>query len=226
MIGIVIPTFNEAGNLPTLISGLSAIDAKLIIVDDGSEDGTAAIAAQAGAVVIQREKKLGLASAYVRGMTAALDMGLDPIVQMDADLSHQPSDVPRLLAGLSSADLVLGSRWIAGGGIENWETGRRWLSQFGTQYARTLLGLPYSDLTGGFKAWRADTLARIDLECVRSEGYAFQVETTYRAHCHGHRIHEVPIVFADRLSGSSKMSWTIALEAAWVVPMLRWRGAS
>jgi dolichol-phosphate mannosyltransferase len=224
MIGIVIPTYNEAGNLPTLLSGLAHLDAEIIIVDDGSDDGTADIASAAGAFVIQRGSKQGLASAYVRGMTEALRRGLDPIVQMDGDLSHQPSDVPRLLAALDTADLALGSRWVDGGGIENWTTSRRYLSQFGTRYARILLGLPIADLTGGFKAWKADTLADVDLSGVRSEGYAFQVEMTYRAHSNGHKITEVPIIFADRLSGTSKMSWTIALEAAWVVPMLRWRG--
>lgn len=224
MTGIVIPTFNEAGNLPTLIAGLAPVDATIIVVDDGSTDGTAELAAEAGATVIQRGEKLGLASAYVRGMTEALAMGLDPIVQMDADLSHQPVDVPRLLAGLSNSDLILGSRWVDGGGIENWETSRRWLSKFGSGYARTLLGLPFHDLTGGFKAWRAATLSSINLPTIRSEGYAFQIETTYRAHRLGHSISEVPIVFADRLSGTSKMSWNIAIEAAWVVPMLKWRG--
>ena len=224
MTGIVIPTFNEAGNLPALIDGLSPLGAQLLFVDDGSTDGTADIARNAGAHVIQRNEKLGLASAYVRGMTEALQMGLDPIVQMDADLSHQPADVPRLLEAAQHADLVLGSRWVEGGGIENWETSRRWLSKFGSGYARTLLGLPFHDLTGGFKVWRAHALANIDLPSIQSEGYAFQVETTYRAHRNQARIQEEPIVFADRLSGTSKMSWGIAIEAAWVVPMLRWTG--
>lgn len=224
MTGIVIPTFNEAGNLPALIEGLSPLGAQLLFVDDGSTDGTADIARDAGAHVIQRNEKLGLASAYVRGMTEALQMGLDPIVQMDADLSHQPADVPRLLEAAQTADLVLGSRWVDGGGIENWETSRLWLSKFGSGYARTLLGLPFQDLTGGFKVWRAQTLANIDLPSIQSEGYAFQVETTYRAHRNQARIREEPIVFADRLSGNSKMSWGIAIEAAWVVPMLRWKG--
>ena len=224
MTGIVIPTFNEAGNIPTLIRGLEPLGATIIIVDDGSTDGTADIAIDHGATIIQRGSKQGLASAYVEGMGRALDMGLDPIVQMDADLSHQPSDVPRLLHGLETADLVLGSRWVAGGGIENWETSRELLSKFGSGYARILLGLPFQDLTGGFKAWRAETLKTIDLPSIQSEGYAFQVETTHRAHRNGASIQEVPIVFADRLAGQSKMSWSIAIEAAWVVPSLRWRG--
>lgn len=224
MTGIVIPTYNEADNIPTLFEGLAPVGAQIIIVDDGSTDGTAEVAAAAGAKVIQRGSKQGLASAYVRGMSEAIQLGLDPIIQMDADLSHQPSDVPRLIDGLDQADLVLGSRWVEGGGIENWEASRLWLSRFGSGYARTLLGLPFRDLTGGFKAWRAATLTQIDLETIRSEGYAFQVETTFRANRQGARIREVPIVFADRLAGQSKMSWNIALEAAFVVPMLRWRG--
>ena len=223
MTGIVIPTFNEAGNLPALMEGLSGLGATILIVDDGSTDGTQDIAEELGATVIQRGEKLGLASAYVKGMGVALEMGLDPIVQMDADLSHQPSDVPRLLAAAAVLDLVLGSRWVDGGGIENWETSREMLSKFGSSYARTLLSLPYQDITGGFKAWRAETLAAIDLPSIRSEGYAFQVETTHRAHRLGADITEIPIVFADRLAGQSKMSWGIAIEAAWVVPMLRWR---
>lgn len=224
MIGIVLPTYNEAGNLPTLIAALRELDARIIVVDDGSTDGTEAIAIEAGATVIQRGTKQGLASAYVHGMGVALEQGLDPIVQMDADLSHRPSDLPAMLAAAENADLVLGSRWIDGGGIENWETSRELLSKFGSGYARTLLGLPYSDLTGGFKVWRAQTLANIELTSIRSDGYAFQVETTFRAHRNRATIDEVPIVFADRLSGTSKMSWGIAIEAAWVVPMLRWRG--
>jgi len=225
MIGIVLPTFNEAGNLPTLFEGLQPLGARLIVVDDGSTDGTAAIAESAGAHVIQRGEKLGLASAYVQGMGEALRQGLDPIIQMDADLSHRPSDIPQLLAALEGSDLALGSRWVEGGGIENWETSREMLSKFGSGYARTLLGLPYSDLTGGFKAWRAHTLQAIDLPSIQSDGYAFQVETTYRAHQNGASISEVPIVFADRLSGESKMSWGIAIEAAWVVPLLRWKAS-
>jgi len=225
MIGIVIPTYNEAGNLPTLIEQLAPVGAQLVFVDDGSTDGTAEIAAAASATVLQRGAKLGLASAYVHGMGHALEMGLDPIVQMDADLSHRPTDVPRLLEAIEGHDLVLGSRWIEGGSIENWETSRELLSKFGSGYARTLLGLPYTDLTGGFKVWRADTLRKIDLPSIRSEGYTFQVETTFRAHRSGAKITEVPIVFADRLAGTSKMSWDIALEAAWMVPSLRWRGS-
>jgi dolichol-phosphate mannosyltransferase len=219
---IVIPTYQEAGNLPTLLERLAPVQAQIIIVDDGSPDGTADIAEAAGCTVLRRPGKQGLASAYVLGMGHALQVGADTIVQMDADLSHRPEDVPRLIAGLEQADLVLGSRWVPDGGTENWEASRMALSRFGSAYARTWLGLPFRDLTGGFKCWSADLLDRIDLPTITSEGYAFQVETTWRAHRRQARITEVPIVFDDRLAGDSKMSWGIAVEAAWVVPRLRW----
>jgi dolichol-phosphate mannosyltransferase len=163
-----------------------------------------------------------LATAYVLGMSHALNMGCDPIVQMDADLSHRPEDVPALLDAARSADLVLGCRWMPGGGTRNWEASRELLSRFGSAYARVWLGMPYRDLTGGFKCWRARWLSAIELSSIRSEGYAFQVETTWRAHRLGAKVTEVPIVFDDRLSGLSKMSLGIALEAAVVVPRLRW----
>lgn len=219
---IVIPTYNEAGNLPTLLERLAPVGAQIIVVDDGSPDGTADIAQAAGCTVIRREGKQGLASAYVAGMGHALSLGCDPIVQMDADLSHRPEDVPRLLSALEGVDLVLGSRWVPEGGTRNWEASRMALSRFGSAYARAWLSLPYRDLTGGFKCWRADLLRRISLPTVTSEGYAFQVETTWRAHRRGAQIVELPIVFDDRLDGQSKMSWGIAAEAAWVVPGLRW----
>jgi len=222
MTGIVIPTYNEAGNLPTLIDGLAPVGAQIIVVDDGSPDGTAEVAEARGCTVLRRSSKQGLASAYVLGLGHALELGCDPIVQMDADLSHRPDDVPRLIAALEDADLVLGSRWVPDGGTRNWEASRMALSRFGSAYARTWLGLPFKDLTGGFKCWRADLLSRISLPTVTSEGYAFQVETTWRAQRRGARIVEIPIIFDDRLDGESKMSWGIAAEAAWVVPGLRW----
>lgn len=222
MIAIVIPTYNEAGNLPTLIERLAPVGAQIIVVDDGSPDGTADVAEAHGCTVLRREGKQGLASAYVLGMGHALAEGFDPIVQMDADLSHRPEDVTRLISALKDADLVLGSRWVPEGGTRNWEASRMALSRFGSAYARMWLGLPYRDLTGGFKCWRADLLSAISLPTVTSEGYAFQVETTWRAHRRAARVIEVPIVFDDRLDGESKMSWGIAAEAAWVVPGLRW----
>jgi dolichol-phosphate mannosyltransferase len=219
---IVIPTYNEADNLPTLLQRLAATDAQIIVVDDGSPDGTAEVAEAAGCTVLRRAGKLGLASAYVLGLGHALELGCDPIIQMDADLSHRPEDVPRLLSAISGADLVLGSRWVPDGGTRNWEASRMALSRFGSAYARLWLGLPYQDLTGGFKCWTADLLSRISLPTVTSEGYAFQVETTWRAHRRGAEIIEIPIIFDDRLAGQSKMSWGIAAEASWVVPGLRW----
>jgi dolichol-phosphate mannosyltransferase len=222
MTAIVIPTFNEAGNLPTLLERLEHVGARVIIVDDGSPDGTADVAEAAGCTVLRRPEKQGLASAYVLGMGHALELGCDPIVQMDADLSHRPEDVPRLIEPLAHTDLVLGSRWVPEGGTRNWEASRMALSRFGSAYARLWLGLPYRDLTGGFKCWRAELLSQISLPTISSEGYAFQVETTWRAHRRGARIQEVPIIFDDRLDGESKMSWGIAAEAAWVVPGLRW----
>jgi dolichol-phosphate mannosyltransferase len=223
MKAIVIPTYDEAGNIPTLLERLAPVDARIIVVDDGSPDGTADLAETLGCTVLRREGKQGLASAYVLGMGHALESGCDPIIQMDADLSHRPEDVPRLLEALEGNDLVLGSRWVPDGGTRNWEASRMALSRFGSAYARMWLGLPYRDLTGGFKCWRADLLSRVSLPTITSEGYAFQVETTWRAHRRRARIVEIPILFDDRLDGLSKMSWGIAAEAAWVVPGLRWR---
>jgi dolichol-phosphate mannosyltransferase len=223
---IVTPTYNEAENLPRLVEGLRAAlpGMKLLIVDDGSPDGTADLARSLSTgdiEVLERESKLGLASAYVEGMTAALEGGASRIVQMDADLSHDPADVPRLLA--SEADLVLGSRYVAGGGTRNWPLQRRLLSRFGSLWSRTWLGLSYRDLTGGFKAWTPDALQTVLARPLGSEGYAFQVEMSWRAHCAGFFIEEVPIVFTERKDGVSKMNRAIAIEAVWLVPSLRWR---
>jgi dolichol-phosphate mannosyltransferase len=223
---IVIPSYNEADNLVRLVDGLrSACPAmQMLLVDDGSPDGTADLArsmSKGDITVLERSEKKGLASAYVAGMNAALEGGATRIVQMDADLSHDPADVPRLLEG--QADLVLGSRYVTGGGTRNWPLQRRMLSRFGSVWARTWLGLPYRDLTGGFKAWRRPTLQLVLSRELSSEGYAFQVEMTMRAARAGLSIQEVPIVFTEREDGVSKMSRAIALEAAWLVPMLRWR---
>jgi dolichol-phosphate mannosyltransferase len=226
MNAIVIPTYNEAGNLPNLIERLAPVRAEIIVVDDGSPDGTAEIAEQLGCTVLRRSSKQGLASAYALGLGYALDKGCERLVQMDADLSHRPEDVPMLLAAADHHDLVLGCRWMSGGGTQNWDTSRELLSRFGSAYARMWLGMRFRDLTGGFKCWRADTLRAVDLPTIRSEGYAFQVETTWRAHNLSARITEVPICFDERLSGASKMSIGIALEAAWVVPQLRWSQSS
>lgn len=223
MLGVVVPTRNEAASIRALVAQVRAAvpGARILVVDDRSPDGTAALAREAGAEVLERDGPRGLGRAYRDGFAHALAAGWDPIVQMDADLSHDPADVPRLVAALERADLVLGSRWTAGGGTVDWSLGRRVLSRFGSLYARAWLGLGVRDATGGFKAWRAATLAGIDPATLRAEGYAFQVEATWRAVQRGARVVEVPIVFTERRAGASKMSARIALEAAWRVPGLR-----
>lgn len=225
---IVIPTYNETANLEALVTRVRAAlpDAHLLVVDDASPDGTgdlaAALGERLGGIQLHRRAgKLGLGSAYREGFALALAGGFDPIFQMDADLSHDPADLPRLAA--LGVDLALGSRYVEGGGTRNWPLRRRLLSRGGTTYARLWLGMPYRDLTGGFKCWRAACLAAIDLGTVRSEGYVFQVETTWRAHLRGFRVGEIPIVFTEREGGVSKMSGRIATEAAWRVPALRFR---
>lgn len=221
---IVVPTYNERENLPELEKALrrEVPEAHLLIVDDGSPDGTGQIAdelarARPGEVhVLHRAGKLGLGTAYVAGFRRALDLGYERIVQMDCDFSHAPSAVPGLLEALEvggGADLVLGSRYVAGGGTVNWGVLRKVISRGGSAYARAVLGVRYRDLTGGFKAWRRDALAAIPLEKVSAQGYCFQIEMTLRAHRQGRRIREVPITFVDRRVGKSKMSKKIVLEA-------------
>ena len=226
---IVVPTYNEAENLGVLVRGVRAAlpDARVLVVDDNSPDGTGALADELAAAdplveVLHRPHKAGLGLAYVNGFAHALRAGAGHVVEMDADLSHDPADLPRLLAAAEAgADLVLGSRYVPGGGVEDWDLLRRVLSRGGCRYARTVLGVGVRDLTGGFKCFRAETLRAIDFETVRSEGNAFQVELTYRALVRGLRVVEIPIVFRDRELGASKMSWQITAEAAWLVPQLR-----
>jgi dolichol-phosphate mannosyltransferase len=202
-------------------------EARILVVDDGSPDGTGAradaFAARDSAVeVLHRPGKAGLGGAYVSGFARALAAGAGYVVEMDADFSHDPGDLPRLVErARAGADLVLGSRYTPGGGVRDWDLLRRVLSRGGCRYARTMLGVEIRDLTGGFKCFRAATLEAIDFETVRSEGYAFQVELTYRALARGMRVEEVPIVFRERSAGDSKMSARIALEAVWLVPALR-----
>jgi len=215
---VVVPTRNEVENIPVLIAALSQVNCAVLVVDDASPDGTAAAARAAGAEVLVRDGERGLGPAYRDGFAWALAGGFDPIVQMDADFSHDPNDVPRLMSASESADLVLGSRYIPGGGTRNWGLGRRILSRFGGVYARALLGLPYADLTGGFKCWRSELLSRVLEGGLVSDGYAFQVETTLAAHRLGARVVEVPIVFTERREGRSKMSLAITAEAMWRVP--------
>jgi dolichol-phosphate mannosyltransferase len=224
---VVVPTYNERENLAPLVGALHAVDADLhvLVVDDESPDGTGAIADDLAAKdarvkVRHRSGPRGLGRAYRDGLAAALDAGADAVVQMDCDFSHDPAAVPALVAGLSRADLVLGSRYCRGGGTRNWGLGRRLLSRGGSFYARLWLRVPVNDLTGGFKAWRRDMLIRLGLDRVCSEGYGFQVEMTYRAYRCGARIREVPITFEDRRVGESKMSGAIFKEAVLMVPRL------
>jgi dolichol-phosphate mannosyltransferase len=235
---LILPTFNEAENVETVVAAARRVLAaaapegfRVLIVDDDSPDGTGALAdalaaAHPGEVeVLHRAVREGLGPAYLAGFARALAGGAGYVFEMDADLSHDPADLPRLLAavrdGDGDADVALGSRYVPGGGVADWGVVRRVVSRGGSSYARRTLGLDVRDLTGGFKCFRAEVLEAIDLPTVRSHGYAFQVELTYRALLRGFRVVEVPIVFRDRERGTSKMSWRIAVEAAWLVPQLR-----
>jgi dolichol-phosphate mannosyltransferase len=225
---ICLPTYNEAENLERMIRALEPVGARVLVIDDSSPDGTGAIADRLAAEldwvdVLHRERKEGLGPAYLAGFRSALAEGAELIVEMDCDFSHDPADVPRLLAAAEAgADLVLGSRYVEGGSVsDDWGIVRRAISTGGSLYARLLLGIPISDLTGGFKCFRRTVLETIDLDAVHSKGYAFQIELTYRALRKGFRVVEVPIRFVDRTHGGSKMSRAIVLEAIWKVPELR-----
>jgi dolichol-phosphate mannosyltransferase len=225
---VVIPTYNEAENLPALVAAVRvAVPGSILVVDDNSPDGTGDIAdrlaaAHAGVHVLHRPAKAGLAAAYVAGFRVALAAGADYVLEMDADFSHDPADLPRLLeAAQAGADVVLGSRYVAGGGVDGWSVDRQILSRAGGFYARVLLGSSVRDLTGGFKCFRADALRTIGLDDLTADGYAFQVEATFRAERAGLRIEEVPIVFRERQAGRSKMSPAIAAEAIWRIPEMR-----
>jgi dolichol-phosphate mannosyltransferase len=232
-IWVIVPTYNEAGSIEQLLRSVAATlagaapeDHRILVVDDGSPDGTGAIAGRIGdelgvVEVLHRPGKGGLGKAYLAGFARALAGGARLVCEMDADLSHDPRHLPALLAAAESADLVLGSRYVPGGGIADWGPVRRFVSRAGCRYARTILGLPQRDLTGGYKAIRREVLEAIELESVRSQGYVFQIEVTYRAILAGFRVVEVPIVFSDRAIGTSKMSTRIAVEAMWRVPGLR-----
>jgi dolichol-phosphate mannosyltransferase len=228
---LVIPTYNEASNLEEIVTAARRElepAARILIVDDSSPDGTGRIADrladQEGVSVLHRTRKAGLGPAYVDGFREALAGGARLIAQMDADFSHDPADLPRLIAATRDADLVLGSRYVPGGGVEDWGPVRRLVSRSGCAYARAILGVTIRDLTGGFKVFRRQVLESIDLGSISAFGYAFQVETTYRAICAGFRVVELPIVFRDRRVGESKMSNRIVFEAAWRVPVMRASG--
>ena len=222
---VCLPTYNERENVERMVRALApAYD--VLVIDDSSPDGTGTIADRLAAElpfvgVLHRPKKEGLGPAYLAGFRRALADGAELVLEMDCDFSHRPADVRRLIEAAADADLVLGSRYVPGGRIENWGLGRRIISRGGSLYAQLLLGVPIRDLTGGFKCYRRSVLERIDLDAIDSRGYAFQIETTYRALRAGFRVVEVPISFADREVGGSKMSRSIVFEAVWKVPVLR-----
>jgi len=224
---ICLPTYNERENLESMLRALAPHDVNVLVVDDNSPDGTGEIADRLAAEldfvsVLHRERKEGLGPAYLAGFRRALAEGAEFVLEMDCDFSHNPADVPRLIdACRQGADLALGSRYIPGGGTENWGLGRRIVSWGGSFYARVLLGVRIHDLTGGFKCYRRRVLETIDLGGIHSKGYAFQIEGTYRTLRKGFSVVEVPIRFVDRTEGTSKMSRAIFLEAVTKVPALR-----
>jgi dolichol-phosphate mannosyltransferase len=229
---LCLPTYNERENLEAMVDALGAVldTARdiVLVVDDGSPDGTGEIADRLAAErswvsVLHRPAKEGIGPAYVAGFRWALAEGAELVLEMDCDFSHDPSDVPRLIAAADDADLVLGSRYAPGGGTANWGLLRRFVSRGGCLYAQVFLGLGVRDLTGGFKCFRRGTLEAIDLEALSAHGYAFQIETTYRVARAGLRIREVPITFIERRAGASKMTGSIVAEAMWKVPLLRLR---
>jgi len=223
---VIIPTFNERETLPVIVRRLRAAvpEAHILVADDNSPDGTGRQADElAGADenihVMHRLGKEGLGAAYLAGFAWALQSGYDVVVEMDADGSHQPEQLPRLLDALRSADLVLGSRWVPGGRTENWPASRQLISRGGTAYTRLALGVPIQDATGGYRAFRADTLRQLDLHEVASQGYCFQIDLAWRAVQRGLTVREVPITFVERTAGASKMSRKIVAEALWRVTL-------
>jgi dolichol-phosphate mannosyltransferase len=225
---IIIPTYNEKENLVALVQEIHTVvpDVQLLIVDDNSPDGTGAMADRLSKDderihVEHRTGKLGLGTAYIHGFKWALARDYQFVFEMDADFSHQPRFLPDFLRAAQDHDLVLGSRYIPGGGTENWSWSRKMISQGGNMYARLILWLPYKDLTGGFKCFRREALQALDLDGILSVGYNFQIELTYRAHSKELRIAQVPIIFPDRTAGESKMSGAIFTEALWGVWKLR-----
>lgn len=225
---VVVPTYNERENLEELVPRvLSQLpDVELLVVDDGSPDGTGeyadGLAAQDSRVhVLHRPEKMGLGSAYVQGFKHALGMPVDLIIQMDADFSHDPDVIPDLVAGAADHDVIVGSRYITGANVVNWPLRRLFLSYFANVYTHIITGLPLRDSTGGFKCFRRNVLESIDLDAIRSDGYSFQIEVNFRCWRKGFTLREIPIIFVDRHSGTSKMSRRIVWEATWMVWRLR-----
>jgi dolichol-phosphate mannosyltransferase len=225
---VCVPTYDERENIERMVRTLHDLGVNVLVIDDNSPDGTGEIADRLaeeleGVSVLHRPRKEGLGPAYLAGFERALAHGADLILEMDCDFSHDPADVPRLIAAAEDADLVIGSRYVPGGGTANWGALRRFISRGGSLYAQILLTVPVRDLTAGFKCYRRAVLEALPLEEIHSKGYAFQIETTYRTLRLGFRVREVPITFVDRVEGGSKMSKAIVLEGMWKVPDLRWR---
>ena len=225
---IVTPTYNERKNIRELVSTLFELnpDFHILVVDDSSPDGTAEIVEElqadcANLHLLSRNEKTGLGSAYIAGFNYALERDYEAVVQMDADMSHDPKDVPLLIEAIENADLAIGSRYLSGINVVNWPLQRLIISYGANIYTRLITRLPVRDATGGFKCWRREALEAINLDGVRSQGYSFQIEMTYRAWLKGFRITEIPIIFVDRTVGESKMTRSIMLEAAVMIPRLR-----
>ncbi len=225
---VCIPTYNERENILQMIDAVHALvpDTHILVIDDGSPDGTSELVAQRRSTdervhLITRSGKLGLGTAYCAGFAYALDHGFDVILQMDADFSHDPKDLLRLLEEIQTYDLVIGSRYIQGVNVINWPMSRLLLSWFANVYTRVITGMPVADATGGFKCFRSDVLRKINLTKIRSNGYAFQIEMNYKAWRSGARVLEIPIIFMDRVHGVSKMSKNIVYEAAFLVWKLK-----
>jgi dolichol-phosphate mannosyltransferase len=229
---VILPTYNEAENIEDFIAALVPVlpaSARILVVDDSSPDGTGEIADRLAAAeprisVLHRTHKEGLGPAYIAGFRHALERGAQLLLEMDSDFSHHPSYLPAMLAAMEDADLAIGSRYVAGGGVADWGVVRRAISRGGSAYSRVVLGLDVCDLTAGFKCFRRDVLESIDLDSIESKGYAFQVEITYRTVQRGFKVVEVPIVFRDREKGASKIDSSVIREALWRVPLLRLRG--
>lgn len=225
---VIIPTYNERENIAALIPIVHSLSAApdILVVDDNSPDGTGEVVQQlatatSGVHLLSRAGKAGLGKAYLAGFQWALERGYELIVEMDADFSHRPEDLVRMLAAAPAHDFVVGSRWVEGGGTLNWGVGRKLISRGGSFYSRLILGYPLRDWTGGFNAWKAQTLRGIELSSVRSEGYSFQIELKYRALRAGFKSFELPITFVDRRVGQSKMSSKIVMEALYRVWLIR-----
>jgi dolichol-phosphate mannosyltransferase len=217
---VVIPTYNEAENIAEILRALKSLDCDVLVIDDGSPDGTAKIVRELGVEVIERSGKLGLGSAYRTGISIAIDRGYTYIIQMDADGSHQVSDLERMMDWIGSADVIIGSRWVKDGGIANWSKFRQLISKSANNYANALLSLGINDTTSGFRIYTSALLRKMEISTIRSEGYCFQIEMTRRAISRGASVGEIPITFIERAHGVSKMSFTIALEA--VVRITAW----